>query len=256
MTNLQQDFITRALAETGYTSRPGNVNAFGERVGYNGLPWAGAFIDVISRDVGLNLISHLYTPTALADYFSKGRLYLSPKVGDIVFLALPTDIDSNNAFTMPHVGIVVDIKGWRSHGMFQTVEANTSTGNVKGSQLNDGVYKRTRHQEEVLGFGRPNFKRASLKVGDNKLITKAPQINIAKLRNGKPSKDIERVQLALAVTTGAKNMERGVWDVKTKAAYAKFQRQIGYAGAISDGTPDVNSFKRLARDTGYFEVAE
>jgi hypothetical protein len=246
---LREKFVERALSETGYTAR-NNASVYGERLGLSGLglPWDGAFIDVIARDVGLPLVSTIYTPTALAEFARNGRLYRKPKRGDLVFFNFSPD--STAAFAAPHVGIVVDATDWETHRVVKTVEAQTNSGLPKGSQMPDGVYKRIRHSTDVIGFGRPAFKAASLK--DPASVTEV--VVPARLRTGKPSRDIATVQLALSLLTDVKDIQRGSWCPKTRAAYAYFQRSIGYLGNKADGTPDAASLNRLGFQTQMFKV--
>lgn len=248
-TELREKFVERALSETGYTARANGTSSYGERIGIsgNGLPWDGAFVDVISRECGLPLVSHVYTPTALAEFARNGRLYRKPKRGDIVFFNFSPEPTA--AFNGPHVGIVVDATAWDTKRIIQTVEAQVHSGLPKGSQLNDGVYKRVRHSTDVIGFGRPVF-RAKREAASVKLPTVIP----ARLTAGKPSRDIETVQLALAQVTDVKDMKRGTWCPKTKAAYAYFQRTVGYVGPTANGEPDTASLSRLGRETNLFFV--
>lgn len=248
--DLREKFVERALLETGYTARPNGTSIYGERIGMsgNGMPWDGAFIDVIAREVGLPLVATIYTPTAIAEFARNGRLYKKPKRGDLVFFNFSPEPTA--AFNAPHVGIVVDATAWDERRVIQTVEAQVHSGLPKGSQLNDGVYKRVRHSTEVLGFGRPAFK-AARHVDVNTITATVVR---ARLTAGKPSKDIAHVQLALALLTDVKDMQRGSWCPKTRAAYANFQRNIGYVGPKADGTPDAASLIRLSLETGLFKV--
>lgn len=247
---LREKFVQRALEETGYQARANGTSYYGERIGItgNGLPWDGAFIDVVAREVGLNLTAHVYTGTALAEFNRTARLYRKPKRGDIVFFNFSPDPTS--AFNGPHVGIVVDAAAWDTKRIIQTVEAQVHSGLPKGSQLNDGVYRRIRHSTDVLGFGRPVFKTARDSAPDQKLPTVVP----ARLTAGKPSRDIATVQLALSQVTDVKDMKRGTWCPKTRSAYAYFQRTVGYVGPKANGEPDVPSLTRLGHDTNMFRV--
>jgi len=75
------------------------------------------------------------------------------------------------------------------------------------------------------------------------------------IAHGDRSKKIEIIQLALATVTDMRGASIGKWDTVTAAACARYQRMIGYVGVDADGLPDVNTLKRLARDTGLFELA-
>jgi len=65
---------------------------------------------------------------------------------------------------------------------------------------------------------------------------------------------VELVQLALSVVTDVRRLPRGHFDGKTRSAYSKFQRSIGYVPA--DGVPETNSLQRLAKETGLFRVGD
>ena len=248
---LREKFVLRALEDTGYQARANGTSYYGERIGVtgNGTPWDGAFIDVIAREVGLPLVSHLYTGTALAEFARTARLYRKPQRGDIVFFNFSPEPSS--AFNGVHVGIVVDATAWDTKRIIQTVEAQVHSGLPKGSQLNDGVYKRVRHSTDVLGFGRPAFNgKGFAKAASDAL----PVVIPARLTAGKRSKDISTVQLALSQVTDVKDMNRGVWCPKTRSAYAYFQRTVGYVGPAANGEPDVPSLSRLGRETNLFSV--
>jgi hypothetical protein len=250
-TELREKFVLRALEETGYVARSNGTSFYGERVGYTGtgLPWDGAFIDVIAREVGMSLPSHVYTASALAEFVRNRRLYNKPQRGDIVFFAFSAD--PGEAFNGPHVGIVIDTAAWQSRGMIQTVEAQSNSGLPKGSQLNDGVYKRVRHSTDVIGFGRPGFESSAAETfnGDGK-----PFVAAARVKSGKPNRDVENVQLALSALVGARDMNRGVWCPATKAAFARYQRMIGLVGPSANGHADDQVLARLGRESNLFQV--
>jgi len=246
---LCEKFVLRALDDTGYTARTNGTSYYGERIGLtgNGVPWDGAFIDVIAREVGLPLHAHVYTPTAIAEYARNGRLYRKPKRGDIVFFNFSPE--PTLAFNGPHVGIVTDATAWDTKRIIQTVEAQTSSGLPKGLALNDGVYKRTRHSTDVLGFGRPTFN------GKREAASDSPRVIVpARLTAKKPNRDVETVQLALSQVTDVKEMQRGVWCPKTRSAYAYFQRTVGYVGPNANGEPDLPSLTRLGNETRLFKL--
>ena len=49
--------VETASAYLNYQAGPMMRTVFGETVGYNNQPWAGAFIDVVAREAGLHLPS-------------------------------------------------------------------------------------------------------------------------------------------------------------------------------------------------------
>jgi hypothetical protein len=79
-------------------------------------------------------------------------------------------------------------------------------------------------------------------------------VDVKLLRAGTRNKHIELVQLALSQVTDLRGCARGKWDQATAAAYASFQRTVGYTGQDANGLPDLNSLKRLSTDTGLFTV--
>ena len=250
---LREKFVDRALQETGYTARANGTSFYGEKVGYtgNGLPWDGAFIDVVAREVGLPIHAHVSTAAALAEYVRTARLYRKPQRGDIAFFSFAAD--PTVAFNGPHVGIVVDTSAWEKSGKVLTVEAQVSSGLPKGAQLNDGVYKRVRYSTDILGFGRPSFNRqeAAAATTFNEAL---PKVSAARARSGKPNRDIVHIQLALAKLTDARDMNRGTWCPATKAAFERYQRMIGYVGTDVDGMPTDETLSRLGRESQLFQI--
>lgn len=249
---LREKFVERALQETGYTARPNGTSFYGERVGYtgNGLPWDGAFIDVVARECGLRLTAHVYTASALAEYVRTARLYRKPQRGDVVFFNFAADPSA--AFNGPHVGIVVDTSAWDKSGKVLTVEAQVSSGLPKGAQLIDGVYKRVRYSTDILGFGRPSFEPQEAAAATT--FNELPTVSAARALSGKPNKDVVNIQLALAALTDARDMNRGSWCPTTKAAFARYQRMIGFVGTDVDGMPTDETLGRLGRESKLFNV--
>jgi hypothetical protein len=248
-TSSVERFVAQALSYNGYTASAGRINIFGERLGMNGLPWDGIFIDVVAREVGVSLPSHIYPPVALAEYMGSGLFRAKPRRGDIVFFATSEVMD----FGSPHVGIVTDASRHGIDGTFTTVEAMVGNGKPKSPQNGDGVHTRVRHQTEVIGYARPRFislaERMS-KAGD------VPTVVPAQLRNGLRHKNVEVVQLALAgLFTDVRGLPRGHFDTRTRLAYARFQRSIGYPPSRATGEVDLASLQRLAEMTGLFTAS-
>lgn len=248
--NTRELFISLAEQEVGYTANGDGTNTYGERVGYNGkgLPWDGAFIDVIARKAGLRWKSFIYTPQALSLAIKDGRCYNKPQRGDIVFFETSTA----SQFGPPHVGIVLDASRYMSDGVFTTVEAQTKNGMPKGSDLANGVHQRVRSSLEVLTFVRPSYDLTVPVVQSEAELTDVPLINPAHIRPNLRSERVALIQLALAYVTGVRGLPRGHFDLKTRDAYAKFQRDVGVYPA--DGIPELNSLKRLASETSLFKV--
>jgi len=244
---LRERFINKALDYTGYQTTNGMENTFGQRLGLNGKPWNGLFIDVVASEAGVRLpVAHTVSTVALAYYLGHGFFHVRPRRGDIVFLQTSTASE----FGSPHIGIVLDTKRHAKDGTIQTLEAMTASGLPRQAQTPNGVYIRTRHQTEVLGYARPKYKTASqLFPNEN-----APEITPAQVRAGIKHKSVVLVQMALAKETGITGLPKGHFDTRTKLAYAKFQRDIGYVGISASGDADYNSLKLLGELTGFFRA--
>ena len=268
-------FIKAAQQHLGYTVDLNGRNRFGQKVGYDSQPWSGAFVDVCAREAGIKGPAFTYTPSALAEYFRSGLVFRVPQAGDIAVFNFSSNTGhAADAFGMPHCGIVTDVREFHDSGKFITIEGNTVGSTTH--QQKDGVHQKVRHVSEILGFCRPsaltmvNFLGKMLKILDRgrtkiesdelKFIeetAREPQLlRLEKeIRPGDRNKKIEVIQLALATLTDLRGATPGKWDPSTVAACARYQRMIGYVGKDADGLPDVNTLKRLARDTGLFELA-
>ena len=269
-----EEFIQAAKNYLGYVAGPMLRNQFGERVGHNNQPWAGAFIDVVARDCGLQLPSFVYTPTALAVMSRDGLMRSKPRPGDIAFFSFPTE-NAASAFAMPHVAIVIDVREFKSTGRFLTIEGNVRPANPKYGQDTDGVHQRVRHGGDVITFVRPKFNGG---LHPGKLLTKLiaklsstarveaqafeeaareyKNVVTAALKPGLRNRQIETVQLALAMTVGLQAATPGVWDAATVNAMSRYQRLIGYAGTDASGIPNRATLLRLSSDTGLFQVTD
>jgi hypothetical protein len=271
----REQFVATVKSYVGYQANAGLRNQFGAMVGYDGLPWAGAFIDVTARESSVKLPGCVQTASALAEFIRDGQLRTKPLPGDIVFFAAAEEFAAS-AFEMPHVGVVVDVREFHLTGKFLSVEGNTRGGNPKfASTQMDGVYQRIRHTTEVLAFARPlEFEGAArfqlltkvieklraAEVLDEAAISNFAStdvtVNLAAVRPGNRNRQIETVQLALGLVTDLKDAARGVWDSSTESAYQRWQRANGYVGKDASGVPDRASLQRLGSETGLFTVQE
>lgn len=251
---LTELFLNVALGEAGYTARPNRDNVYGERFGLNGQPWDGIFIDWVAREVGLPLVPHMHPTVALADYIANGRLYNKPQRGDIVFFQTSTVSD----FGSPHVGIVTGTSRYATDGLFETVEAMTESGQPKGGIDVNGVFQRTRHKLDVIGFGRPDFANPVARLRDvpDNATDSLPRISLAHVKPGSKHKHIATLQIALSQVTGVSGLPRAHFDFKTRSAYASFQRKLGYSFSRATGYPDPRSMRALAEKTKLFIFVE
>jgi hypothetical protein len=282
---MKTDLAATALIATarkylGYQAEMLGRTSFGERTGYNSVPWSGAFIDVIARESGLDLPSFVYTPAALAEFIRRGAISSKPRPGDIAIFNFASNTGyAASAFSQPHAGIVTSTRMFKVDGSFATIE-----GNINGPgayQNKDGVHQWIRFTTDVIIFLRPaDFELTGMHQKVIQLLTKAWKfitgsgpdkldlaslneataeqlsINYRALRSGTKNKQIEVVQLALSQVTDINGCERGKWDAVTVAAFARFQRNIGRTGVEASGLPDLSTLKRLSTDTGLFQVPD
>lgn len=262
-------FINNARKHIGYTSDLLGRNAFGERVGYDGTVWGGAFIDVVARESGVDLPSFTYSPAGLSEAIRRGNISRNPKPGDIaIFNFASTSTHAASSFSAPHCGIVIDVRELKTNGRFLTIEGNT-TGST-AHQQKDGVHQKIRYITDVVIFCRPASGEHLLTKLYRKLTGKLPgkielsqiqqaasiqePIHLKMIRGNTRNRSIELVQLALSQVTDLTNCERGKWDGATAAAFANFQRSIGRVGAEATGDPDLSSLMRLAAMTKLFAI--
>ena len=267
-------FIKSAQRHLGYTAEQLGRNMFGEKVGYNAQPWGGAFVDVCARDAGLKIPSFTYTAAALAEFIRSGNFSRVPQTGDIAVFNFSSNVGhAADAFGMPHCGIVTDVREFSSSGRFVTIEGNTF--GASAHQNKDGVYQKVRNINDVLVFCQPNgaarqtFNEWLMKTLDRgrtkfdgsdvaaieEAASAVQSLKLEKgIKHGDRNRKIEIIQLALATVTDLRGAQGGKWDSVTAAACARYQRMIGYVGDDADGLPDVNTLKRLARDTGMFTL--
>lgn len=270
-------FVLTAKKYIGYQAGLLQRNAFGERVGYDSQPWSGAFIDVVARESGLHLPSFVYTPAAIAEAVRNGLVVSRPAPGDIAIYNFATDSAAQgataSAFSMPHAGIVTDVRELRTNGTFQVVEANTRSGHPKyEAQQRDGVYLRVRRLTDVMMFIRPKefqgpspvqlllklfkmVKAEKLELDEiQEAATNPMLIQLQYLEPGKRNKHIEIVQLALSLRVDLQGARRGYWDEATRTAFARYQRNIGRVGDDASGEPDFHTLQRLGQETGVFKI--
>lgn len=270
-------FIKSAQQYLGYTADLGGRNIFGQKVGYDARPWAGAFIDVCAKDAGLELPSFVYTPAALAEFIRDGNFSREARPGSIAIYNFSSNVgQAADQFGMPHCGIVIDVREFLGTGRFVTVEGNTEGAGVY--QKKDGVHQKMRSINDVVIFCHPKFdERRTGKTFNERLMawidrgrTKFDSSDIVELetarvqppkllmngeiRPGDRNKKIETIQLALATVTDLRGAQPGKWDGATTAACARYQRMIGFVGKDATGLPDANTLKRLARETGLFTI--
>lgn len=250
-------FISTAESFVGLTVPNLNAVPFTQAIGKPGTTWNGVFVDycAVKAGLGREIPSHMSTASALGTFVKSHQIFDRPAPGDIVYFEASTDIG-------PRVGIVTDVSNWEKYGMFQCVEAQTASGLPRGDNIENGIFKRTRYKYEAITFARPNFARAINELTDaaegdpdaaSKDLTK-PLVKSFTWRPGLKHPDVAVVQLALSTINDLKGVPRGEWDGRSQAAFANFQRRIGYTPLEATGIPDGKSLNELAKRTGLFRL--
>lgn len=235
--------IDRATEHLAQRSRANKVNGYGAKVGYNGKPWDGSFLETVYRDISMYPGTSLVNTTAALAYFTrKNRLFTKPKVGDLVFFAFSTDDDG---FGQPHLGIVTGTGTWKATNSFTTIEAQVSSGKARGHVEEDGVYDRVRYGSDVLAFARPINKPLKSKTPPENTVMLRP----SQFQMNKTSKGVQILQEALHKHLGVSGFTRGKFDDQTRAAVRRFQLEQGIVGL--DGIPDEATLYALSVETDY-----
>jgi hypothetical protein len=244
---LASNVINQAEAWLGFTANPNGRTPFGESSGYDGTIWAGSFIDFIFHEAGLTIPSCVYPPSGLAEFNKLGRLTQRPRPGDVVFFVFPT----GETFGVSHVGLVADTSRWISDGLVGTIEGHVNSGLPKSDPHVMGVFRRVRSKHEIIGFGNPTHRPGAKKSTTGQRVG----LQLVSIRPGRRNKSIGLVQLALSkVTSGLGRFTPDLFDGSTQHAYARWQRQIGYANDRASGVPDPASLRLLGETTGVFKL--
>jgi len=243
--------ITEAEKYIGYTAPFQQADMFSQTVGQPGIPWAGAFLDVVIKRAGLVCASHVLTASILARYMSENRIYKNPRPGDIVFFE-PSSDSSTIPFGQPHVGLVTDVEHFMKHGLFQCIEGQTDPGLPKGSSAKNGVYRRTRYVYEVLAFARPKLSAAGADLELSTKQIKLPVVHSSIIRPGLKHPSVVIIQLALSAVVGLRGAPRGEFDHKTRSAFANFERSLGFQGERASGIPNPGTLRKLAETSKLF----
>jgi hypothetical protein len=251
---MQPDTVIKSgEAWLGFTTSGLNGRTpFGEKSGYD-VNWAGAFIDTVFHDSGMRIPSCVYSSSGLAEFMKQGRVKNKPQPGDIVFFAFPT----GDNFGVSHVGLVADTSRWKTDGLVGTIEAQVNSGLPKSDPNLRGVFRRIRSRHEIIAFARPDYKMKDKGQpgAKNPGTDQRAGLTLISIRPGRRNKSIGLVQIALAQVTGSLGkITLDMFDGQTQHAYARWQRQIGYANDRATGIPDEASLRLLGEITGKFQL--
>lgn len=258
-----------ARSYEGFTARGNNSNSFAIEAGLTGnyFQWDGAFVDRVLATAGITggtVPVHSNTAAALSFYLANGRVRTNPQAGDIVFYSFQT-ASGTASFDAPHVGIVTDVSRWKKETSFRAIEAQVNSGQPKAPSEENGVYERTRYATDVLAFVRVGYTRFNKQrpVSEKELVTVKPAYitrctTSQQAASARPEirRAVEAVQIALAAHPAVRlrDANRGVFDNKTRSAYAAFERFIGMRPEDCKGTPTVESLEALSEKSTFFRA--
>jgi peptidoglycan hydrolase-like protein with peptidoglycan-binding domain len=157
-----------ARSQLGYREGRNNASKYGQWYGLDHAPWCDMFISWVGAQAGAQKVigRAAYTPSHAAWFQALGRWGRTPRRGAIVFFDFPDSVRR-----IQHVGIVESV---RRDGRIVTIEGNASPG-TRGSQSNgNGVYRRVRALNHVVGFGYPHYGKETAVRTIPKHVTKAP----------------------------------------------------------------------------------
>ena len=214
----------------GRDGKSGNLTKFGAEFGLNGYAWCSIFVWWCFHQLGIDVrhvISANYAGAeqAMEGFQRKGwKIVKNPRRGDVVFFHFNGEHAGAN-----HTGIVVGVD---ANGVW-TVEGNTSAGT--GSQVNGGgVYRRYRHYDVIIGFGRYPFTAPS--VVHPTVIKPVAAKTYPTLQVGSKGGEVVRMQNLLHVHAD------GDFGPATKKAVVAYQQTHGL---VADGVAGPATLAKL-----------
>lgn len=245
--------IDKCASQVGYREGRSNYNKYAPIAGHaNNLAWCATFLVAMFKQAGQELPPGANTAGCYNNVqaFKRARRFsYYPGVGAIFF---------TGSMGQTHTGLVY---------AYDTVYVYTIEGNTNdnGSANGNGVYKRRRTRASIYGYGYPNYSHpiveADPKFGppqsaQNPSPGIKPSVEVYNVQPGDKNSDVLLVQKALKMVYKDFDYSSGpgIFGERTQAAYAKWQRSLGYEGADADGKPGEGSLKQLASRTKLFVV--
>jgi hypothetical protein len=277
-----QATLAIARAEVGYHEgfsggHWNNQEKYGPEIGLpqanaGAWAWCEIFVRWVLKMAGVAWSGPVtaYTGTTTAQWKAAGRWSEYPAIGaQVMFGAGAGNV---------HTGIVYNY----DDTYIYTYEGNTNTN---GSPEGDGVYakRHTRTDPYVYGYGYPIYDGgiqsadpawAHQNPGATPTAPAAPpapsvpQVSLSALTrafhaDSAASSPTGHVSYGPAIYVERALQRRGLLPANrvdgsagttTVAAYAAWQRALGYSGKDADGYPGLTSLTRLGHDTGLFSV--
>ncbi|MDX6280523.1 MAG: hypothetical protein QOH03_1594, partial [Kribbellaceae bacterium] len=259
MTGTVRDLLTWAAAQVRTMESPlgSNKNPYAAKAGHaNGQAWCATFLVAGWKSNKVPLVAGTdtaFTPSMQTGFKNAGRLFNSPRAGDVGFLF------DKELGRIAHVFFVERVEG----DFVKTIEGNS---NLDGSRTGVGVFRHSRRwtggTTMIRGFGRPNYKAVAIASGSR--MSGLPVVSLAKVvaaaEKDAPGPDgatsfpaeVRVVEAALVAEgllspTFAKDGSFGTVTIK---AYAQFQRKLHFSGKEAKGIPGMNTLQQLGQKHG------
>lgn len=264
MSGTARDLLTWAAAQVRTMEKPvgSNKNPYAAKAGHaNGQAWCATFLVAGWKVNKVPLVpgtNSAFTPTMQNGFKNSGKLFNSPRAGDVGFLF------DKGLGRIAHVFFVEKVEG----DFVKTIEGNT---NLDGSRTGIGVFRHSRRwtggATMIRGFGRPNYSAPP--AGGRGRPPATPRVSLAAVvaaaRKDAPGPDgatshptdVRIVEAAL-VAEGLLSpafAKDGSYGTVTIRAYGQWQRRLGFSGKDADGVPGMDSLKKLGLKHGFTVVA-
>lgn len=207
-----------------------NRTSFGVQFGMNAVAWCAIFVSCLFQNINALLAclgKHSYTPEWAQVFNRAGRLDMSPRKGDVAFMALHGPSFEGRWRGIHHVGVVETV---RPDGRLVTIEGNVS----------DQVQRVVRAMSAFAGFGHPDYDASAVPVTPPTPAPApgGPAYPGKELRKGSRGSSVRLVQARLNELMGAGLAVDGDFGPLTHSAVRRFQaaRRIAVDGIVGPQT--------------------
>lgn len=253
MPGTARDVLTWAAAQLRTLEKPegSNKQKYAKLARHaNGQPWCATFLVAGLKVNDVPMVAGTdtaFTPTMQKAFKRARRLHDEPRAGDIGHVFYP-NLDGGR---IGHVFFVERVEG----DFVQTIEGNT---NRNASRTGIGVFRhrrRWRNSSSIRGFGRPLYAKAAARpVVHLSNVVFASTVNpIAPQGSASRPEDVRIVEAALLAEglLSRSYAKDGSFGSLTLTAYAQWQRKLGFTGDDADGTPGLESLRKLGKRHGF-----
>jgi hypothetical protein len=253
MSGTARDLLTWAAAQVRTMENPleSNKQPYAAKAGHaNGQPWCATFLVAGWKVNHVPLVAGTdtaFTPTMQNAFKNAGRLFNSPRPGDVGHLF------DKELGRIGHVFFVEKVEG----DYVKTIEGNT---NLNGSRTGVGVYRHSRRWNGggtmIRGFGRPLYMAGGV-TPPTVMVSHVAQSAVVNVigPDGATSHPAEvRIVEAALLAEGllsARYAKDGSFGSVTIKAYAQWQRKLGFKGDDANGVPGLDSLQKLGLRHGF-----